>query len=81
MTVREIRQLLAQSIVVTIYPLGLYGTGHVYFKGSVADIPKILFNEQVFSIMPISRVEQGISIEVDENLLNKLNKLNKEDEQ
>lgn len=81
MTVREIRQLLAQSIVVTIYPLGLYGTGHVYFKGSVADIPKILFNEQVFSIMPISRFEQGISIEVDENLLAKLNKLNKEDEQ
>lgn len=81
MTVREIRQLLAESIVVTIYPLGLYGTGHVYFKGSVADIPEILFNELVFSIMPISRIEQGISIKVDENLLNKLNKLNKEDEQ
>ena len=88
MTVREIRQLLAQSIVVTIYPLGLYGTGHVYFKGSAADIPKILFDKQVFSILPISRfeqgiprVEQGISIEVDENLLTKLNKLNKEDVQ
>ena len=81
MTVREIRQLLAQSIVVTIYPQGLYGTGHVYFKGSAADIPKILFDKQVFSILPISRFEQGISIEVDENLLTKLNKLNKEDEQ
>ena len=81
MTVREIRQLLAQSIVVTIYPLGLYGTGHVYFKGSAADIPKILFDKQVFSILPISRFEQGISIEVDENLLTKLNKLNKEDVQ
>lgn len=81
MTVREIRQLLAQSIVVTIYPLGLYGTGNVYFKGSAADIPKILFDKQVFSISPISRFEQGISIEVDENLLTKLNKLNKEDVQ
>lgn len=81
MTVREIRQLLAQSIVVTIYPLGLYGTGHVYFRGSAADIPKILLDKQVFSILPIYRSEQGISIEVDENLLTKLNKLNKEDEQ
>lgn len=74
MTVREIRQLLAHSIVVTIYPLGLYGTGHVYFKGSAADIPKILYDEEVLSIMPVSRYEQGISIEFDENLLNKLNK-------
>ena len=32
MTVREIRRLLTQSLVVTIYPLGLYGTGRVYFK-------------------------------------------------
>lgn len=81
MTVGEIRQLLAQSIVVTIYPLGLYGTGLVYFKGSAADIPEILFDEDVLSILPFSRFEQGISIEVDENLLNKLNKLNKEDVQ
>lgn len=78
MTVREIRRLLTQSIVVTIYPLGLYGTGRVYFKGSAADIPKILFEEDVLSIMPLSRYEQGISIEFDENLLNRLNK---EDEQ
>ena len=84
MTVRDIRQLLTQTIVVMIYPLGLYGTGRVYYKGRAADIPKILFDKQVFSILPISRFEQGISIEVDENLLtklNKLNKLNKEDEQ
>lgn len=81
MTVREIRQLLAQSIVVTIYPLGLYGTGHVYFKGSAADIPEILFDEDVLSILPFSRFEQGISIEFDDNLLNRLNKLNKEDVQ
>lgn len=81
MTVREIRQLLAQPIVVTIYPLGLYGTGHVYFKGSAADIPEILFDEDVLSILPFSRFEQGISIEFDENLLNRLNKLNKEDVQ
>lgn len=81
MTVREIRQLLAQSIVVTIYPLGLYGTGHVYFKGSAPDIPEILFDEDVLSILPFSRFEQGISIEFDENLLNRLNKLNKEDVQ
>lgn len=81
MTVREIRQLLTQSIGVTIYPLGLYGTGRVYFKGSAADIPESLFDEDVLSIMPLSRFEQGISIEFDENLLNRLNKLNKEDEQ
>ena len=78
MTVRDIRHLLASSIVVTIYPLGLYGTGHVYFKGSATDIPEILFDEDVLSIMPLSRFEQGISIEFDENLLNRLNK---EDEQ
>lgn len=81
MTVREIRQLLTQYIDVTIYPLGLYGTGLVYFKGSAADIPESLFDEDVLSIMPLSRFEQGISIEFDENLLNRLNKLNKEDEQ
>lgn len=69
MTVREIRQLFAQSMVVTIYPLGLYGTGHVYFKGSAADIPEILFDEEVLSIMPLSRFEQGISIEYDENIM------------
>ena len=78
MTVREIRQLLTQSIVVTIYPLGLYGTGRVYFKGSAADIPEILFEEDVLSIMPLSRFEQGISIEFDENLLNRLNKEDKQ---
>lgn len=78
MTVREIRQLLAQSIVVTIYPLGLYVTCDVYYKGRAADIPKTLYDEDVLSIMPLSRYEQGISIEFDENLLNKLNK---EDEQ
>lgn len=81
MTVREIRQLLANSIDVTIYPLGFYATGHVYFKGSATDIPEILFDEDVLSLMPISRFEQGISIEFDEHLLYKLNKLNKEDEQ
>lgn len=78
MTVREVRSLCVQSLVVTIYPLGLYGTGHVYFKGHASDIPKILFDEEVLSIMPLSRFEQGISIEFDENLLNTLNK---EDEQ
>lgn len=78
MTVREVRNLCVQSLVVTIYPLGLYGTGHVYFKGLAADIPEILFDEEVLSIMPLSRFEQGISIEFDENLLNTLNK---EDEQ
>ena len=81
MTVREIRNLLSQYVVVTIYPLGLYGTGHVYYKGLAADIPKILLEEDALSIMPLSRFKQGISIEFDENLLTKLNKLNKEDEQ
>lgn len=71
MTVREIRKLLAQSIVVTIYPVGFYGTGHVYFQGSAADIPETLYDEDVRSIMPLSRFEQGISIEYDENLLNR----------
>lgn len=78
MTVRDIRMLLAQTIVVMIYPLGLYGSGHVYFKGLASDIPKILFDKEVLSIMPLSRFEQGISIGIDENILNKLNK---EDEQ
>lgn len=78
MTVREVRNLCAQYLVVTIYPLGLYGTGHVYFKGRAEDIPEALYDEDVLSIMPISRFEQGISIEFDENLLNTLNK---EDEQ
>ena len=78
MTVREARNLCVQSLVVTIYPLGLYGTGHVYFKGRAADIPETLYDEDVLSIMPLSRYEQGISIEFDENLLNTLNK---EDEQ
>lgn len=78
MTVREVRNLCAEYLIVTIYPLGLYGTGHVYFKGRALDIPEILFDEEVLSIMPISSFEQGISIEFDENLLNTLNK---EDEQ
>lgn len=69
MTVREIRHLLASSIVVTIYPIGLYGTGHVYFKGSATDIPETLYDEDVLSIMPLSRFEQGISIEYDENIM------------
>lgn len=69
MTVREVRHLCAQYLVVTIYPLGLYGTGHVYFKGVATDIPEILFDEEVLSIMPISRFEQGISIEYDENIM------------
>lgn len=81
MTVREIRQLLANSIVVTIYPLGLYATGLVYFKGSATDIPEILFDEDVLGLLPFSRFEQGISIEFDDHLLNKLNKLYKEDVQ
>lgn len=78
MTVRDIRKLLTQTVVVTIYPLGLYGTGCVYYKGRAADIPKTLYDEDVMSIMPLSRHEQGISIEYDEDLLNELNK---EDEQ
>lgn len=69
MTVREVRNLCAQSLVVMIYPLGLYGTGHVYFRGLASDIPKILFDEDVLSIMPVSRFEQGISIEYDENIM------------
>ena len=78
MTVRDIRQLLPQTIVVMIYPLGLYGTDRVYYRGCATDIPKTLYDEDVLSIMPLSRFEQGISIEFDENLLTKLNK---EDEQ
>ena len=68
MKVREIRYLCAPSIVVTIYPLGMYGTGHVYFRGLVADIPNILFEEDVLSILPLD-YEQGISIEYDENIM------------
>lgn len=74
MTVREIRNLCAPSLVVTIYPLGLYGTGHVYFRGLVADIPEILFEEEVLSIMPFSRFEQGISIEYDEHIMKETSK-------
>lgn len=72
MKVRDIRNLLAQSVVVTIYPLGLYGTAPVYFKGLAEDIPDILFDEDVLSIMPFSRFEQGISIEYDENIMKQL---------
>ena len=81
MTVREVINLCVQSLVVTIYPLGLYGTGRVYFQGRAAYIPEILLDEEVLSIIPLSRFEQGISIEFNEYLLTKLNKLNKEDEQ
>ena len=74
MTVREVRNLCAESLVVTIYPLGLYGTGHVYYKGRAADIPETLYDEDVLSIMPLSLSEQGISIEYDENLMKELEK-------
>lgn len=81
MTVEEVKNLCSQSLEVEIYPLGLYGTGTVYFRGKAAEIPYILLGREAMSIMPLSCYLQGISIEVDENLLNKLNKLNKEDEQ
>lgn len=81
MTVREIRYLCVPSLVVTIYPLGMYGSGRVYFRGRVADIPKILFEEDVTSIMPIDHYEQGISIEYDENIMKECSSSKKEDEQ
>lgn len=81
MKVREIRYLCVPSLVVTIYPLGMYGTGHVYFRGLVADIPKILFEEDVQSILPISLYEQGISIKYDENIMKECLSSKKEDEQ
>ena len=81
MKVREIRYLCVPSLIVTIYPLGMYGTGHVYFRGLVADIPKILFEEDVKSILPISVDEQGISIEYDENIIKECTSSKKENEQ
>ena len=82
MKVREIRYLCVPSLVVTIYPLGMYGTGHVYFRGQVADIPEILFEEDVLSILPIDYCEQGISIEHDENIMKECSSSSKkEDEQ
>ena len=81
MKVREIRYLCVPSLVVTIYPLGMYGTGHVYFRGLVADIPKILFEEDVLSILPLDTDEQGISIEYDENIMKECTSSKKEDEQ
>ena len=81
MKVREVRYLCVPSLVVTIYPLGMYGTGNVYFRGLVADIPKILFEKDVLSILPISYDEQGISIEYDENLMKECSSSKKEDEQ
>ena len=81
MTVKEVKNLCSQSLEVEIYPLGLYGTVPVYFRGKAEEIPDILLDREAMSIMPLSCYLQGISIEFDENLLNKLNKLNKEDEQ
>ena len=81
MKVREIRYLCVPSLVVTIYPLGMYGTGHVYFRGLVADIPKILFEEDVLSILPLDTDEQGISIEYDGNIIKECTSRKKEDEQ
>ena len=81
MKVREIRYLCVPSLVIEIYPLGMYGTGNVYFRGLVEDIPKILFEEDVKSIMPIDYDEQGISIEYDENIMKDCTSSKKEDEQ
>ena len=81
MKVREIRYLCVPSLVVTIYPLGMYGTGHVYFRGLVEDIPNILFEEDVLSILPIDYSEQGISIKYDENIMKDCTSSKKEDEQ
>ena len=81
MKVREIRYLCVPSLIVTIYPLGMYGTGHVYFSGLVADIPNILFEENVLSILPIDYSVQGISIEYDENIMKECTSRKKEDEQ
>lgn len=81
MKIREIRYLCVPSLVVMIYPLGMYGTGHVYFRGRVADIPKILFEEDVQSILPIDYSVQGISIRYDENIMKECTSSKKEDEQ
>ena len=81
MKVREIRYLCVPSLIVTIYPIGMYRTGHVYFRGAVFDIPKILFEKEVLSIMPIDWYEQGFSIEYDENIIKECTSSKKEDEQ
>lgn len=87
MKVREIRYLCVPSLVVEIYPLGMYGTGNVYFRGLVEDIPKILFEEEVESILPLYSYVQdtypylGISIEYDENIMKECTSSKKEDEQ
>ena len=85
MKVREIRYLCVPSLVVEIYPLGMYGTGNVYFRGLVEDIPKILFDEKVLSILPVYSYIQGtslgIAIEYDENIMKECTSSKKEDEQ
>ena len=81
MKVREIRYLCVPSLVIEIYPLGMYGTNRVYFRGLVEDIPEILFEEEVQSILPIDYCEQGISIEYDENIMKECTSSKKEDEQ
>ena len=85
MKVREIRYVCVPSLVIEIYPLGMYGTGNVYFRGLVADIPKILFEEDVLGIFPIYCYAQdlslGFSIEYDENLMKECSNSKKEDEQ
>lgn len=81
MKIREIRYLCVPSLVVTIYPLGMFGSGHVYFRGPAADIPKILFEEEVLSILPIDHGVQGISIKYDENIMKECTSSKKEDEQ
>lgn len=78
MTVEEVKNLCSQLLEVEIYPLGLYGTGTVYFRGKAEEIPNILLGREAMSIMPLSSCLQGISIEHDADLLNELNK---EDEQ
>lgn len=85
MKVREIRYLCVPSLIIEIYPLGMYGTGNVYFRGLVEDIPKILFEEEVLSILPlysyVQGISQGISIEYDENIMKEITSSKKEDEQ
>ena len=85
MKVREIRNLCVPSLVVEIYPLGMYGTGNVYFRGLVEDIPEILFEEEVLSILPLYSYIQGtylgFSIEYDENIMKECTSSKKEDEQ
>ena len=81
MKVREIRYLCVPSLIIEIYPLGMYGSGNIYFRGLVEDIPKILFEEEVLSIQPLYNYVQGISIEYDENIMKECTSSKKEDEQ